>query len=562
MFTNQDVDYSLNAPCRCLGSVAPPQKSSAKIDADDGLGDEGGGEADIADGWGNDYDDDDLASSQANQRFLVGTAIPSVSKISDGDELVEEADEDRVNRLHLLKYHEDSHELLLESSWAHPTGEVWAMSCHPTRPDWVVTCGGGSVFASSAIEEGCGDENDDAAASSDPAAAALTQFKTTLWRIPDAGGEESGGGLGFDDEDKSASDTLEAVVSIPHGTTESASASGWEQRVSQVLWNPLLLSASSGDALYDLAETSSDDGGGNLITVGWGKDSPIMLWDISALSEVKEVWSARGGLMVPRKRSHLSALSSALPRKVSWDPHDVCNILATSGVDVVAYDMRTASSGGRLAIRSAHRHGVADVCHNPLLMGVVVTSGLDGIIKVWDIRGISGEVQSQKSARTNPPVLKVLRGGHTHFASNVRYNPFHDQLILSSGTEGNANLWRVSSCSSAPLLDMAMDEDDGDGDGAERSLYGDEGEEDETTQEVADENRDANAPSENEETSQKEMKGASSSQDIRVSRLECSDAVSRVVWSSNDPWMYMTLSCDGTVTAQFVPSKEKYRILL
>ena len=559
MFTNQDVDYSLNAPCRCLESVAPPHKSSAKIDgeageADGDVGDEGGGEANIADGWDNDDDDDDdddAASCQANQRFLVGTAIPSVSKISNGDELVEEADEDRVNRLHLLKYHEDSHELLLESSWAHPTGEVWAMSCHPTRPDWVVTCGGGSVFASSAIEEGGGDENDDAAASSAPAAA-LTQFKTTLWRIPDVGG----GGFDFDDEEKSASDSLEAVVSIPHGTTESASTSGWEQRVSQILWNPLLLSASSGDALYDLAETSSDDGGGNLITVGWGKDSPIMLWDISALSEVKEVWSARGGPMVSRKRSHLSALASALPRKVSWDPHDVYNLLATSGVDVVAHDMRTASSSGRLAIRSAHRHGVADVCHNPLLMGVVVTSGLEGIIKIWDLRGISG------STHPNPPVLKVLRGGHTHFTSSVRYNPFHDQLILSSGSEGNANLWRVCSCSSAPLLDMAIDEDDEDGDGAERSSYGDDGEEDETTQQVADENRDANAPSENDEPSQKESKGASNAQDIRVTRLECSDAVSSIAWSSNDPWIYTTLSCDGTVTAQFVPSKEKYRILL
>ena len=555
MFTNQDVDYSLNAPCRCLESVAPPQKSSAKVDGED---DAGGDPADIADGWDNDDDDD--SSSQANQRFLVGTAIPSVSKFSQGDELVEEADNDRVNRLHLLKYHEDSHELLLESSWSHPTGEVWAMSCHPTRPDWVVTCGGGSVFASSAIEEGCGDEND-AAASSTPAAVALTQFKTTLWRIPDVGGEESGAGFGFDD-DKSASDSLEAVVSIPHGATDSASTSGWEQRVSQVLWNPLLLSASSGDALYDLAETSSDDGGGNLITVGWGKDSPIVLWDISALSEVKEVWSARGSLMAPRKRSHLPALSSALPRKVSWDPHDAYNILATSGVDVVAYDMRTSSSSGRLAIRSAHRHGVADVCHNPLLMGVVVTSGLDGIIKIWDLRGISGEVHSQQSTRLNPPVLKVLRGGHTHFASNVRYNPSHDQLILSSGSEGNANLWRVSSCSSAPLLDMAVDEDDEDGDDTARSLYGDMGEEDKTTEEVADENRDANVLSENEETNEKEPKGVSNAHDIRVNRLECSDAVSSVVWSSNDPWTYTTLSCDGTVTAQFVPSKEKYRILL
>lgn len=36
----------------------------------------------------------------------------------------------------------------------------------------------------------------------------------------------------------------------------------------------------------------------------------------------------------------------------------------------------------------------------------------------------------------------------------VRYNRCHDQLLLSGGTDSLVNLWRVSSISSAPLLEM------------------------------------------------------------------------------------------------------------
>lgn len=36
----------------------------------------------------------------------------------------------------------------------------------------------------------------------------------------------------------------------------------------------------------------------------------------------------------------------------------------------------------------------------------------------------------------------------------MRYNRCHDQLLLSGGTDSLLNLWRVSSVSSAPLLEM------------------------------------------------------------------------------------------------------------
>lgn len=37
---------------------------------------------------------------------------------------------------------------------------------------------------------------------------------------------------------------------------------------------------------------------------------------------------------------------------------------------------------------------------------------------------------------------------------NVRFNPFHDQLVMTSSTDAAVNLWRVGSISSAPLLEL------------------------------------------------------------------------------------------------------------
>lgn len=117
--------------------------------------------------------------------------------------------------------------------------------------------------------------------------------------------------------------------------------------------------------------------------------------------------------------------------------------------------------------------------------------------------------------------LIVARGGHSHWVWNVRYNPFHDQLVLSTGTDSIANLWRVSSISSAPLLTLTDENVDGN-DGAS----------------------DTDAPN------------------VRVSRHEHGDSVYGAAWSSVDPWIYLTLSYDGKAVLNHVPSKEKYKILL
>lgn len=573
----------------------------------------------------------ETASSSTSHRYLVGTAFPSVSKLSgnasaDGDNnnnlsIIEEDDENRTNRLFLLQYHEDSNELSLETSFVHPMGEIWSMACHPKKADWVVTCGGGAVFSPIGEEKKDNDR--------------LAHFQTTLWKIPDSNANDDDdddndsnfktltkSSLSADGDDfwsennnnnnqdpsknrnrtasatsavTSISSRLEPVLTIPHGQrSHDASISGWEQRVGQILWNPLLYpNSSSGDPLVDLAETSSHEGGGNIISVGWdAARSPITLWDISSMSEAKEIWSTKPGndsstTAFRRGRGRLdrfSGLNSALPRRASWDPHEVNHILATAGVDVVAYDMRCPPREVGV-IRSAHRYGVTDVCHNHLQSNVVVTSGMDGIVKFWDLRMHMSQRRSSSTTYLDtskddaveadsyapPTLLKAVRGGHSHWAIRATYNPFYDQLVLSGGTDAITNLWRISSCSSAPLLDLGGDEEDGDVmNGSYFESYDDEGEaaNEEEGREEEDSNKENDQTTQNDEENEsdklkvKSPPNGSSAPDIKVTGFECSDVTTDITWSASDPWVYATLSCDGGLVVHHVPRKEKYKILL
>jgi len=154
-------------------------------------------------------------------------------------------------------------------------------------------------------------------------------------------------------------------------------------------------------------------------------------------------------------------------------------------------------------------------------------------VKFWDIRNLSAPV-------------KIL-AGHSHWVWSARYNPFHDQLLLSCGSDNmvrplqalltftvflfyylqQVNLWRVASCSSAPWLT----------------------------------NEESSSPTDH-------ARGASSADgsdppDVKIRALDGhEDSVHAVAWSAADAWVYCSLSYDGRVLLNHVPSTEKYKILL
>lgn len=85
------------------------------------------------------------------------------------------------------------------------------------------------------------------------------------------------------------------------------------------------------------------------------------------------------------------------------------------------------------------------------------------------IGGLDSPPPSDPRARLLPPSARSIAGAPR--VNTVKYNRFHDQLLVSGSSDCMVHLWRVSSVSSAPLLEPE-DEDAGELDGADGRDFG------------------------------------------------------------------------------------------
>eukprot|EP01134_Creolimax_fragrantissima_P004052 CFRG4052T1 len=193
-------------------------------------------------------------------------------------------------------------------------------------------------------------------------------------------------------------------------------------------------------------------------------------------------------------------------------------VALVTGADVLGYDLR--SSRQTFHIQNAHDIRTRDIDFNPNKPYFFVSGGDDGAIKFWDCR------------MPQQPV-KTMRY-HTHWVWAVRYNHFHDQLILTSGSDCSVVLSNVTSLSSE-FVDTLSNH--GSLDSIER---------------VTDSDSEYN----NEKVSAKKVD--------RVVRKfdEHEDSVYSVEWSAADPWLFASLSLDGRLVVNHVPRDTKYDILL
>lgn len=125
--------------------------------------------------------------------------------------------------------------------------------------------------------------------------------------------------------------------------------------------------------------------------------------------------------------------------------------------------------------------------------------------------------------------LKTI-ASHSFWASAVKYNGFHDQLVLSGGCDGLVNLHSCVSISSenvAPTSSRFVSYDEL----TVRTDFSDE-------------------------EFGKAEDGLIKSYDHHE------DTVNSVCWSANDPWVFATLSYDGNVIINKVPTDHKYKIML
>uniref|UniRef100_A0A1B6D331 EIPR1-like beta-propeller domain-containing protein n=1 Tax=Clastoptera arizonana TaxID=38151 RepID=A0A1B6D331_9HEMI len=151
-------------------------------------------------------------------------------------------------------------------------------------------------------------------------------------------------------------------------------------------------------------------------------------------------------------------------------------------------------------IENAHTQLVRDLDFNPNRQYYLGTCGDDACSRFWDVR--------------NPTEAILTRSDHSHWVWCLRYNHFHDQLVLSASSDNVVLLTSVASIASDPL------------------------------------------DSDTENTNPKLPDGVLSTYDQHEDSVYC------VEWSSADPWCFASLSYDGRLLINRVPKAHKFKLLL
>jgi len=451
---------------------------------------------------------DAIRADKVNSKFIVGTSSARVSE---------------DNHLLLLTFHPESNHLGIDGRFSHPTGPVEHIRTSPSDPSYVLTT-----------------------AESESGAATLWKIPSdAIERIPTEG--DYGGSGNDEDEDyydRDASNTNDIdidndnVSAMKECATLQASPAtdSNKSKVADIAWRR---------NAWD-EEPSSDSSMGDVATLCC--DGTLTQWDVNFGSAE----STR------RVDVNVSSLRLNLSPRMAWDPHQSDLTSISTGDIVQIVDWRESPSSSSITMNSHsghphHRYGITDLDYNPNKPNVLVTSGKDGLLKFWDLRKTGNGYYDMNSAddsgtinnsarKTKLRPLFVARGGHRHWSTRVLYNPFHDQLVLSAGTDSLVNLWRISTISSAPLL-----------------TFDDEQQQQQASNTINGSN--TTAVSSEEPVALQNLQ-ESEGPNIRVSRYEHMDSVNAIAWSAADAWIYMSASYDGKVVLNHVPSNEKYKILL
>jgi WD40 repeat protein len=198
-------------------------------------------------------------------------------------------------------------------------------------------------------------------------------------------------------------------------------------------------------------------GGRGLATV---EESGFRIWGVEVRSVPEHATTEDGRALTPSPRQAgspkviaqlpTSELPSATIAAGCWDPHTQGVVALAAGTSVSVIDTRAmkcvpfslfhcAQLPSHVSVslcrrglvnEDAHVMPARDVQYNPKRPHSLVTCGDGCKIKFWDTRSMV------------KPLLEF--GGHTHWVWQARFNPFHDQLVLSGGSDNIVNLWRVA----------------------------------------------------------------------------------------------------------------------
>lgn len=288
---------------------------------------------------------------------------------------------------------------------------------------------------------------------------------------------------------------LAAIWRVP---TDSLSAAG-EESISNA--PPLQLMTSVDSSSFGEVRSFIWHPSGERSTFIVLADSHIVMYDLESSGTSAKVTSS--SLLEGKSQPKFSA--------GKWNPHHNCVQIATANDSFIrGWDVRSLQQV--YCIENAHSQLVRDLDFNPNKQYYLASCGDDCRTKFWDIRN------------TTEPV-KVL-SDHSHWVWSVRYNHFHDQLVLTSSSDSRVILNNVASISSEPYGHLVED----------------------------DENEDENGTK---TKSQEPMADG-----VIAVCEEHEDSVYAAEWSCADPWIFASLSYDGRLVINRVPRATKYRILL
>ena len=550
MFSTQRAEHTINLPCRSIAA---------------------------------------LSGDVEHHRFLVGTSIlPTPSNRSP-------------NEIHLLRFHEDMNELGTDFIFEHPTGEIVELNPYPDDAGLLLTCGTNSIQIQNEYQDFNHDKSRFNNFNFPSNTCNILPNKINLWKMPSFPNDDYSEDPTTSTVMEPRASPLEQSLSLPMSGTRTFHCSIWNDPDEKPL------------SLITLFSENGESNSGSTILSQWDLElgsptEPIHEIFLPSTKTTKHkilldphnhnlVAHNHGSyiLFYDLRSKSKSSYSSSAAFKVDTS-HDIALETHSDSMSPDNYSQQ----GFRQ--RRHHRYKVTDFDFNPNRPHIVASGGEDALLKFWDTRATSSSTSwttstsyitspipsSFSSKRTNDlqqkslkcpkdylaylqriypfdaynRPIQICRGGHSHKITTVKYNPFHDQLILSSGSDSNVNLWRISSISSSPLIELAPTMDS--------HLQGMKGHEYMDNDDYANEEYEDDEFHRNHEHREieddvildEDNKSSQDGPDVRVMKEEHQESVYDVAWSRCDAWVWASVGLDGGVSLNHVPSKEKYKILL
>lgn len=328
-------------------------------------------------------------------------------------------------------------------------------------------------------------------------------------------------------------------------------------KLPQELENPIEddygLSDSPIEKLFDLVTEDNNltrqchwhpDGGDQLLTCNNGN---IEFWDINQQERVQEFNVSR--VLGTEISADGIAPPSAKPPQVTdlrWSSLFNCSVVAAAiGSKVYGIDTRISDSSPSSIcwmIESQRCNNIRSIDFNPNSQYYLASGGDDCRANFWDLR------------QTSCPALYLQT--HTHWIWSIRYNPFHDQLVLSAGSDARVALMRVQSIASEPFGQMVDYEDEAGDEVGESKLDDpdaircDQSADDNDIESRNDEGNDA----------MKDKESKKLGDEVINVYEEHDDSVYAAEWAT-DPWIFASLGYESRLVINKVPKAEKFNIL-